>query len=285
MVNTFKTTLLLAALTALILLIGNWMGGSGGLVLAFGLAVIMDAGAYWFSDRIVLNSYGAREVSESQAPEIYAMVRRLCGKARLPMPKIYLIPSETPNAFATGRNPENAAVAFTEGILGLLSADEVEGVLAHELAHIGNRDILISSVAATLAGVVMMIASWAQWAAVFGLGRGEDDDQGGGVLGFLVMAIVAPLAATLIQMGISRSREYLADETAARFCGTPGGLARALQKLHSASRQIPMEEASPATAHLFIVNPLSGKSLMSLFSTHPPMDKRIARLQAMAPGR
>ena len=285
MVNTFKTTLLLAALTALILLIGNWMGGSGGLVLAFGLAVIMNAGAYWFSDRIVLNSYGAREVSESQAPEIYAMVRRLCGKARLPMPKIYLIPSETPNAFATGRNPENAAVAFTEGILGLLSADEVEGVLAHELAHIGNRDLLISSVAATLAGVVMMIASWAQWAAVFGLGRGDDDDQGGGVLGLFVMAIVAPLAATLIQMGISRSREYLADETAARFCGTPGGLARALQKLHSASRQIPMEEASPATAHLFIVNPLSGKSLMSLFSTHPPMDKRIARLQAMAPGR
>ncbi len=227
MVNTFKTTLLLAALTALILLIGNWMGGSGGLVLAFGLAVIMNAGAYWFSDRIVLNSYGAREVSESQAPEIYAMVRRLCGKARLPMPKIYLIPSETPNAFATGRNPENAAVAFTEGILGLLSADEVEGVLAHELAHIGNRDILISSVAATLAGVVMMIASWAQWAAVLGLGRGDDDDQGGGVLGLLVMAIVAPLAATLIQMGISRSREYLADETATRFCGTPGGLAMA----------------------------------------------------------
>lgn len=284
MMNTVKTTVLLAALTALILLIGNWLGGSGGLVLAFLFAVVMNASAYWFSDKIVLHSYGAREVSEGQAPELHAMVRRLCQRAGLPMPRVYVVPSETPNAFATGRDPQHAAVAVTEGILGLLDAEELEGVLAHELAHIRNRDILISSVAATLAGAVMMIAHWAQWAAIFGFGRGRDDEgHGGGALGLIVMAVVAPIAATLIQMGISRSREYLADETGARVAGSPRGLASALQKLHTASRRIPMEEASPATAHLFIVNPLSGESLMSLFSTHPPVEKRIARLYALAP--
>ncbi|MFQ5913975.1 MAG: zinc metalloprotease HtpX [Nitrospinota bacterium] len=279
--NSVKTTILLAALTALILLIGNWLGGSGGLVLAFLIAVVMNASAYWFSDKIVLKGYGAQEVSENQAPELYAMVRRLCRKAQLPLPKVYIVPNETPNAFATGRNPDHAAVAVTEGILRVLSAEELEGVLAHELAHVRNRDILISSIAATLAGAIMMIAHWAQWAALFGFGGRDDDDDGGGALGLVAMAIVAPLAATLIQMGISRSREYLADETGARICGSPRGLAHALEKLHIAGQRIPMREASPATAHLFIVNPLSGQSLMSLFSTHPPIEKRIARLLAL----
>lgn len=278
MINQIKTTVLLAALTALILLIGNWLGGSGGLILAFGLAVFMNMGAYWYSDRLVLHAYHAQPVSEAQAPEIHAMVRRTCQRAQLPIPKIYVIPAETPNAFATGRNPENAAVAVTEGIVRLLDPSELEGVIAHELAHIRNRDILVSTVSATLAGAIMMIASWAQWAAIFGFGRNDDDEDGGGTLGLLAAAIVAPLAATLIQMGVSRSREYLADETAARIVGTPHGLASALRKLQTANERLPMHEATPATAHLFVVNPLSGKSWMSLFSTHPPMEKRISRL-------
>lgn len=282
MINQIKTTVLLAALTVLILLIGNWLGGSGGLILAFGLAVFMNMGAYWYSDRIVLHAYHAQPVSEAQAPEIHAMVRRTCQRAQLPIPKIYVIPAETPNAFATGRNPENAAVAVTEGIVRLLDPSELEGVIAHELAHIRNRDILVSTVSATLAGAIMMIASWAQWAAIFGFGRSDDDEDGGGALGFLAAAIVAPLAATLIQMGVSRSREYLADETAARIVGTPHGLASALRKLQTANERLPMHEATPATAHLFVVNPLSGKSWMSLFSTHPPMEKRISRLLGLA---
>ena len=282
MINQIKTTVLLAALTVLILLIGNWLGGSGGLILAFGLAVFMNMGAYWYSDRIVLHAYHAQPVSEAQAPEIHAMVRRTCQRAQLPIPKIYVIPAETPNAFATGRNPENAAVAVTEGIVRLLDPSELEGVIAHELAHIRNRDILVSTVSATLAGAIMMIASWAQWAAIFGFGRSDDDEDGGGALGLLAAAIVAPLAATLIQMGVSRSREYLADETAARIVGTPHGLASALRKLQTANERLPMHEATPATAHLFVVNPLSGKSWMSLFSTHPPMEKRISRLLGLA---
>lgn len=282
MINQIKTTVLLAALTVLILLIGNWLGGSGGLILAFGLAVFMNMGAYWYSDRIVLHAYHAQPVSEAQAPEIHAMVRRTCQRAQLPIPKIYVIPAETPNAFATGRNPENAAVAVTEGIVRLLDPSELEGVIAHELAHIRNRDILVSTVSATLAGAIMMIASWAQWAAIFGFGRNDDDEDGGGTLGLLAAAIVAPLAATLIQMGVSRSREYLADETAARIVGTPHGLASALRKLQTANERLPMHEATPATAHLFVVNPLSGKSWMSLFSTHPPMEKRISRLLGLA---
>lgn len=282
MINQIKTTVLLAALTVLILLIGNWLGGSGGLILAFGLAVFMNMGAYWYSDRIVLHAYHAQPVSEAQAPEIHAMVRRTCQRAQLPIPKIYVIPAETPNAFATGRNPENAAVAVTEGIVRLLDPSELEGVIAHELAHIRNRDILVSTVSATLAGAIMMIASWAQWAAIFGFGRSDDDEDGSGALGLLAAAIVAPLAATLIQMGVSRSREYLADETAARIVGTPHGLASALRKLQTANERLPMHEATPATAHLFVVNPLSGKSWMSLFSTHPPMEKRISRLLGLA---
>lgn len=278
MINQIKTTVLLAALTVLILLIGNWLGGSGGLILAFGLAVFMNMGAYWYSDRIVLHAYHAQPVSEAQAPEIHAMVRRTCQRAQLPIPNIYVIPAETPNAFATGRNPENAAVAVTEGIVRLLDPSELEGVIAHELAHIRNRDILVSTVSATLAGAIMMIASWAQWAAIFGFGRNDDDEDGGGTLGLLAAAIVAPLAATLIQMGVSRSREYLADETAARIVGTPHGLASALRKLQTANERLPMHE----TAHLFVVNPLSGKSWMSLFSTHPPMEKRISRLLGLA---
>ena len=210
------------------------------------------------------------------------MVRRTCQRAQLPIPKIYVIPAETPNAFATGRNPENAAVAVTEGIVRLLDPSELEGVIAHELAHIRNRDILVSTISATLAGAIMMIASWAQWAAIFGFGRSDDDEDGSGALGLLAAAIVAPLAATLIQMGVSRSREYLADETAARIVGTPHGLASALRKLQTANERLPMHEATPATAHLFVVNPLSGKSWMSLFSTHPPMEKRISRLLGLA---
>ena len=282
MSNQIKTTVLLAALTALILLIGNWLGGSGGLILAFGFAVFMNVGAYWYSDRIVLHAYHAQPVSEARAPEIHAMVRRACQRAQLPIPKIYVIPAETPNAFATGRNPENAAVAVTEGIVRLLDPSELEGVIAHELAHIRNRDILVSTISATLAGAIMMIASWAQWAAIFGFGRSDDDEDGGGALGLLAAAIVAPLAATLIQMGVSRSREYLADETAARIVGTPHGLASALRKLQTANERLPMHEATPATAHLFVVNPLSGRSWMSLFSTHPPMEKRISRLLGLA---
>ncbi len=276
MQNTFKTTLLLASLTALIMWIGGYFGGQGGMIIAFGFAVIMNFGAYWFSDKVVLRMYRARQVEPSQAPGLYQMVERLAQKAGLPTPRVYVIPQEQPNAFATGRNPDHAVVAVTEGILRLMSDEELEGVLAHELAHIKNRDILISSIAATLAGAIMMLASMARWAAIFG-GVGRDDDEGGGIFGLLFMMFLAPLAAVLIQMAISRTREYQADATAAEMTGTPYGLAHALEKLGKASQRIPME-ANPSTAHMFIVNPLSGRSLMKLFSTHPPLEARIQRL-------
>lgn len=279
--NTLKTGLLLAVLTALFLLIGDVVGGQNGMVMAFGLAVLMNFGAYWFSDKIVLRMYGAREVSEAEAPQLHAAVRRLSLAAGVPMPKVYIIPTDSPNAFATGRNPEHAAVAATEGILRMLSADELEGVLAHEMAHVRNRDILIGTVAATLAGAVMMLARFAQFAAIFGGGGRDRDDDRGGLLGMLFLAIVAPIGAMLIQMAVSRSREYLADESGAKFCGKPLSLARALEKISGISREVPMD-ATPATAHMFIVSPLTGGGLLSLFSTHPPMEKRVERLRAMA---
>lgn len=281
--NTLKTGLLLGALTGLLMLIGGWFGGQNGVVIAFLFAMAMNFGSYWFSDKIVLRMYHAQPVSESEAPELYRMVKDLALRASMPMPRVYIIPEETPNAFATGRNEQHAVVAVTEGLLRILSRDELEGVLSHEMTHIRNRDILIGSIAATLAGAIVMLANMAQWAAMFG-GGGHDDDEGGGgnILGLIVMAMLAPIAATLIQMAISRSREFLADEGGARISGKPYSLAGALEKLSQASRVLPMQ-ANPSTAHMFIVNPLTGRSLMNLFSTHPPIEERIARLRSMRP--
>jgi len=278
--NTFKTGLLLAVLTVLFLLIGNAVGGKNGMVMAFGLAVAMNFVSYWYSDKIVLRMYGAREVSEAEAPQVHGIVRRLSQAAGVPMPKVYVIPTDSPNAFATGRNPEHAAVAVTEGIVRLLSPEELEGVLAHEMSHVRNRDILIGTVAATLAGAVMMLARFAQFAAIFGGGRDREDNRGGG-LELLFLAIVAPLGAMLIQMAVSRSREYLADETGAKISRKPLALARALEKISGISREVPLD-ATPATAHMFIVSPLTGGGMLSLFSTHPPVEKRVERLRAMA---
>lgn len=280
--NQFKTALLLGALTALIVLIGNLLGGRQGMYLAFGLAMIMNFGSYWFSDKIVLAMYRAQEIGSSDDPELFNLVRELAQRAELPMPRVFVIPDESPNAFATGRNPEHAVVAVTVGLRRLMNRDELAGVLAHELAHVKNRDILIGSIAATMAGAIMIIANMARWAAIFGVGgRGDDEEGGGGALGLLATAIVAPIAAMLIQMAISRSREYLADATGAKFVGRPEPLASALAKLGYASGRLPMH-ANPASAHMFIVNPLSGRDLMSLFSTHPPLEERIARLRTMA---
>ena len=276
-----RTTFLLGAMTGLILLFGQYMGGQGGLVIAFIFAVVMNFGSYWFSDKIVLRMYGAQEASEAQAPQLHRIVHNLTVRAGLPMPKLYVIPSEGANAFATGRDPNHAAVAVTQGILRLMDERELTGVLAHELAHVKNRDILISSVAATLAGAIMMLASMAQWAAIFGMGRSDDDEDGGGMFGMLLMAFLAPLAATIIQMAISRTREFAADRTGAALSGDPLGLASALSKLGLAAERIPMD-ASPQTSHFFIVNPLRGQSVARFFSTHPPLEERIARLRALA---
>ncbi|MCE2488033.1 MAG: zinc metalloprotease HtpX [Desulfurellaceae bacterium] len=276
-----RTTFLLGAMTGLILLFGQYMGGQGGLVIAFIFAVVMNFGSYWFSDKIVLRMYGAQEATEAQAPQLHRIVHNLTVRAGLPMPKLYVIPSEGANAFATGRDPNHAAVAVTQGILRLMDERELTGVLAHELAHVKNRDILISSVAATLAGAIMMLASMAQWAAIFGMGRSDDDEDSGGMLGMLVMAFLAPLAATIIQMAISRTREFAADRTGAALSGDPLGLASALSKLGLAAERIPMD-ASPQTSHFFIVNPLRGQSVARFFSTHPPLEERIARLRALA---
>jgi heat shock protein HtpX len=280
--NRLRTTFLLALLTVFIVWMGRLFGGGQGMIFAFALAILMNLGSYWFSDKIVLAMYRAQPLSEHEAPQLYRMVRELAAAAALPMPRLYLIPNETPNAFATGRNPEHAVVAVTEGLLRLLDAEEVRGVLAHEMSHVKNRDILIGSIAATLAGVIMMLADMARWAAIFGGFRGSsDDDRGGGVLAFLVTAIIAPIAAMLIQMAISRSREYLADETGARLARNPLGLAHALEKLAAGAERLPMQNAKPATAHMFIVNPLAGGSLLNLFSTHPPIEDRIRRLRTM----
>jgi len=281
MSNTFKTTLLLGLLTGLLVLIGGHFGGRQGMVIALIFAGIMNFGSYWFSDRIVLAMYRAQEVQEKDAPELFRIVRGLSQRTGIPMPKVYIVPNDGPNAFATGRSPQHAAVAVTDGILRLLSAEELEGVLAHELAHIQHRDTLISTIAATMAGVIMMLASMARWAALFGgFGGRDEENRGGGALGFILMAVLAPIAATLIQLAISRSREYSADEGSARITKQPGRLAQALEKLEYAAERIPMD-AKPATAHLFIVNPLRGGKLLSLFSTHPPIEERIARLRAM----
>ncbi len=283
MMNQFKTTLLLSLLTVLLVAMGGAVGGSGGMMVAFVMAALMNFGSYWFSDKIVLKMYGAEEITRNENPAFYDMVERLAGRAGLPMPKVYIIPDQSPNAFATGRNPAHAAVAATEGILRILTPEELEGVMAHELGHVKNRDILISTIAATFAGAISMIGSMLQWGAMLGAGR--DNEEGGGLAGLvgsLAMAILAPIMAMLIQMAVSRSREYLADATGAEICGKPRALASALGRLQNASQQIPMHDAKPATAHMFIVNPLTGGGLMSLFSTHPPMEERIARLQAMS---
>jgi heat shock protein HtpX len=250
--------------------------------LAFILAAFMNLGSYWFSDKMVLAIYRAQPLEESSAPELFRIVRQLAQEANIPMPRIYLIPEASPNAFATGRNPQHAVVAVTEGIMGILTPDEIRGVLAHELGHVRNRDILVSSIAATLAGVVMILADIARWGAMFGSFRsGSNKEGGGGILGLLITVILAPIAAMLIPLAISRSREYLADETGAHLSHNPEALARALEKLAVASGRIPMEDAKPATAHMFIVNPLTGRSLANLFSTHPPIDERIRRLRSM----
>ena len=284
MSNILKTTFFLSLLTILLVAMGGAVGGRGGMMVAFLMAAVMNFGSYWFSDKIVLRMHNAREITREVHPSFYGMVERLAGRAGIPMPKVYIIPDDSPNAFATGRNPDHAAVAATEGILRVLTPEELEGVMAHELAHVKNRDILISTIAATLAGAISMIGNMLQWGAMFGAGRGDDEEGGGigGMIGSLAMAIIAPIAAMLIQMAVSRSREYLADASGAEICGRPLALAGALGKLHAASQAIPMLDARPATAHMFIVNPLTAGGLASLFSTHPPMEERIARLQALA---
>ena len=281
--NWFKTTLLLGAMTVLIVWIGNLFGGRQGMVLAFILAMGMNFFSYWYSDKIVLKMYRAREVSPQDFPKLYEAVRQLSQNAGLPIPRVYIIPEESPNAFATGRNPEHAVVAVTEGLLKSMNDEEATGVLAHEMAHVRNRDILIGSIAATMAGAIMILATMARWTAFFG-GGSQDDEGGGGLgaVGLIAMSILAPIAAMLIQMAISRSREYQADATGAHLAGNPEGLADALEKLGAASRRLPLK-ANPSTAHMFIVNPLSAGNMMSLFSTHPPLQERIARLRGTRP--
>lgn len=280
--NYFKTTVLLIALTLLFVWVGSMFGGRQGAVFAFAIAMGMNFFSYWFSDKIVLKMYGAREVSEQESPTYYGIVRELTMQAGLPMPRIYIIPTNAMNAFATGRNPNHAAVAVTEGMLNSLKREELRGVLGHELSHIRNRDILISTIVATIAGAIMMLANMARWTAIFGGygGRDEEENRGGG-LAMLLIAILAPIAALIIQMAISRSREYAADKGGALLTGNPLGLASALEKLQQASMVRPID-ASSATAHLFIVNPLSGRSFAAIFSTHPPIEERIKRLRAMA---
>ena len=277
--NWFKTTLLLGVLTALIVWIGHLFGGQQGMIMAFILAMGMNFFSYWFSDKIVLKMYRARQVSSQESPELYNMVKQLAENAHLPMPRVYVIPKDSPNAFATGRNPQHAVVAVTQGLLKLMNREEVMGVLSHEMAHIKNRDILIGSIAATMAGAIMILASMARWTAFLG-GGAQDDENGGGLgaIGLIVISILGPIAAMLIQMAISRSREYHADATGAQLSGRPDGLASALEKLGTYSKKLPLQ-ASPSTAHMFIVNPLSGGRLRHLFSTHPPLEERIARLR------
>lgn len=275
--NTFKTAILLTALTLLLMMIGRAFGGQNGMIIALAIAVVTNFIAYFFSDKIALATYRAQAVSREELPRVYGVVERLTQKIGIPMPKIYVIPSDSPNAFATGRSPHHASVAVTRGILNLLNDEELEGVLAHELGHVNNRDILISSIAATIAGAVTMLASMGRWAMIFGGFGGRDERDRGGGLAALLMLIVAPIAATLIQLAVSRSREYQADASGAHYTGNPYALASALQKLDTYSRRLPMP-ASPSTAHLFIVQPFLGMNFANLFSTHPPIDKRIERL-------
>jgi heat shock protein HtpX len=277
MPNGLKTALLLGALSGMLLLLGDYLGGQQGLILAFAFAALMNLGSYWFSDKIVLRMYRAQEVAPSHP--LYQMTQRLAQKAGLPMPKVYVIPDSSPNAFATGRNPQHAAVAATEGIMQALAPHELEGVIAHELAHVRHRDILISSVAATIAAAVMMVARMAMYAGMFAGGR-DDREGGSNPIALIAMMIFAPMAAMMIQMAISRSREFAADAGAARITGNPHALAEALRKIDAIARRVPLD-ANPATAHMFIVKPFSGQGLMSLFSTHPPTE---ARVQALLKG-
>jgi heat shock protein HtpX len=281
--NTVKTLGLMVFMTLLLVFVGAALGGRSGMVMAFAMAAIMNVGMYWFSDKIVLRMYKAQPVTEAEAPELHGMVRMLVQKAGLPMPKVYIIPDETPNAFATGRNPEHAVVAVTQGIMRILSREELSGVIAHELAHIKHRDMLTGTIVATIAGAISMLAQMAQWSMIFG-GR-RDDDDGGSPIVALVMMIVAPIAAMLVQMAISRTREFEADKGGVQIAGGASGLANALLKLEKGSQLVPMTDAKPATAHMFIVNPLTGGGLMKLFSTHPPIAERVARLNEMARGR
>lgn len=273
----------MTALMVLLIFVGGLVGGRSGIMVFFVFGLVINAASYWFSDRIAIMMTRSKEVTEDQAPELFAIVRKLTASAQLPMPRIFITPSQQPNAFATGRNPSNAVVAVTEGILSILSKDELEGVLAHELAHVKNRDILIGSIAATVAGAIMMISSIARWGLIFGGMGGRDNDDNGGAIGLLIAIIVAPIAAMLVQMAISRSREFQADASGASIVGNSRPLADALLKLESASKKVPMQ-ISPAAAHMFIVNPLSGRSLAGLFSTHPSTEQRVNRLRKMMPG-
>ena len=276
--NQIRTTILLTLMTVVIMLVGKMIGGTGGMMIALLFAGGLNFFSYWYSDKIVLKMYKAREATKEEASLVYRIVNVLSKEAGLPMPKIYIIPQDSPNAFATGRNPENAVVTVTQGLLQTMNPDELAGVLAHELSHVKNRDILIGTIAATMAGAIMLIANIAKWSAIFGGFRSGDNDEGGGFIGLIAMAIIAPIAAMLIQMAISRSREYLADATAAKITGNSEGLASALEKLSAYSKKIPMK-AEPATAHMFITNPRAGRSLMNFFSTHPPIEERVARLR------
>ncbi len=282
--NTMKTFLLMGLLTVLLVVIGRVIGGQNGMMIAFLFAVVMNFASYWFSDKMVLGMYRAQELTQADNPALFQMIGDLAGRAGLPMPRVYLIPQDQPNAFATGRDPQHAAVAVTEGILRTLSQDELRGVLSHELAHVKHRDILVGTVAATIAGAISMLANMAQWALIFGGGRGSNDREGGNPIAGIVMMIVAPIAAMMIQMAISRSREFAADEGGAQISGNPLSLANALRKLELKTEQIPMD-ANPATAHMFIVSPLHGGGFTKLFSTHPPLEERIARLEAMVYGK
>jgi heat shock protein HtpX len=282
--NTTKTIILMVGLTVLLVFVGGALGGRQGIIIAFMFAMAMNMFSYWFSDKIVLRMYNAQEATEAEAPMLWGVTHDLALKMNMPMPKVYVIPSDASNAFATGRNPNHAAVAATEGILRLLTREELEGVMAHELGHVRNRDILIGTIAAMIAGAISMIANMAQWAMIFGGGRRDEDEGPGGIIGLIAMMIIAPIAAALIQMAISRSREYEADSTGARICGNPLWLANALRKLHAGSQRVPLD-ANPATAHMFIVNPLRGGGLVNLFSTHPPIEDRIARLESMVYGQ
>jgi heat shock protein HtpX len=281
--NIFKTTFLLTGLTLILVYAGRILGGQGGMILAFTLAMVMNFVSYFWSDKIVLRMYGASEVSASDSPMLHRIVREITQAAGLPMPKIYIIPGDQPNAFATGRNPEHSAVAVTQGIMRILTEEELAGVLAHEVGHIKNRDILIGTVAATLAGAISMLANMAQWTMIFGGGRSDEREGGGHPAVMILMMILAPIAAFLVQMAISRTREYGADRTGASLVKNPEALARALEKLQRGAEAIPMPSAEPATAHMFIVSPLTGGGMLSLFSTHPPMEKRVAALRAMRP--
>lgn len=284
--NTLKTTVLLAALTGLLMAVGAFFGGTQGMMFMFVISILMNFGSYWFSDKIVLKMYGAQAVTPQDAPDLIRMVSSLAQKAKMPMPKVYIINTEVPNAFATGRDPEHGVVAVTTGIMRALNYEELEGVVAHELAHIKNRDTLISTIVASIAGVIAMIGSIAQWSAIFGLGRGDDEEGGGigGIVEFVFLVVLAPLTATLIQLGVSRSREYLADQTGGTVSGNPLALASALKKIEYYAKHRVMPEATPATSHMFIINPLSGAGgmLVSLFSTHPSTTERVAKLEAQA---